>query len=106
MKTRISSLLILILILVLSFTQCANNVDVDAEITEIDKIGKQLMAALEENDVDAIMRGLTQDHITMAPNEPAFEDLTKLRIWLKEHFWETHKDIINEALYPSVKEYA
>ncbi len=27
-------------------------------------------------------------------------DLTKLRIWLRENYWSTHKDIIRDIMYP------
>jgi len=32
-------------------------------------------------------------------------ELTQLRKWLKENFWDTHKTIIQDILYPSY-EYA
>lgn len=27
-------------------------------------------------------------------------DLTRLRIWLRENFWDEHSEIISELLYP------
>lgn len=40
-----------------------------------------VIAALNEDDSERIMAGLTDDHLTMAPGEPLIDDLRALRGW-------------------------
>jgi len=45
------------------------------------KASQKVIAAIEGDDLERIMAGLSSDHITFAPNEPALGDLAKLRSW-------------------------
>ena len=74
---------ILVLSLLTMFA-CTKQVDVEADKEAIAKAGNQMVNALNSDDVDGIMSGLTDDHITMAPNVPAFADMAKLRSWHEE----------------------
>jgi ketosteroid isomerase-like protein len=59
-------------------------VDVNADKEAITKVGDQLIAALESNNVDGIMACLTDDHVTMAPDVPVLDDLDALGNWHKD----------------------
>jgi len=54
---------------------------VQEDIAAIGEVRQQLIDALEADDVDGIMSRLTDDHITMPPNEPAPATLEALRSW-------------------------
>ncbi len=56
-------------------------VDINADKEAITKVGQQLRDALSNDDVDGIMACLTDDHVTMAPDVPALDDLDSLRKW-------------------------
>ena len=58
---------------------CAEKVDIESNKEAVANARDQLIDALNTDDVDGIMAGLTDDHITMAPNEPALADMVKLR---------------------------
>jgi len=60
---------------------CTENVDVEADRKAVLEASRKITSALNKGDVDEIMNILTADHITMAPNEPAFDDMAKLRKW-------------------------
>ena len=81
MKKLINLILLLFIPVIMA---CSAQVDVEADMDAIAQAGDQLIAALENDDVDGIMSGLTDDHITMAPNVPDFADLTELRAWHQE----------------------
>ena len=55
----------------------------------LNKARSEYIAALNSNRIDAIMQNLSPDHVTMAPNEPAYDDREKLQQWHEyriEHF--------------------
>ncbi len=52
-----------------------------ADRAAIDKASQQMVAAIEGDDVEGILALVTGDHVTMAPNEPAIDDVTNLRAW-------------------------
>lgn len=58
----------------LLMTFCVQQVDTEVDIAAIAEAGERLITALEEDDVEVIMAGLSDDHITMAPNTSAFYD--------------------------------
>ena len=60
---------------------CTTKVNTEADLTAIREAGRKLFTALDEDNVEAIMAGLSADHISMAPNEPVFVDMAKLRSW-------------------------
>ena len=71
-------LLILTISLITIFA-CAEKVDIETDKEALSNARDQLINALNTDDVDGIMAGLTDNHITMAPNEPALADKVKLR---------------------------
>ena len=52
----------------------------EADLAAISEAGQQLVTAINADDVDGIMAGLTPDHITMAPNVPGLAG-TELHAW-------------------------
>jgi len=52
----------------------------EADLTAISATGDQLVAALNADDIDAIVAALTTDHLTMAPNVPVLAG-AELRAW-------------------------
>ena len=79
------NLCVLILVLIiLAMSACTTKVNTEADLAAIREAGRNLMTALSENNAEAIMVGLSADHITMAPNTPTFSDMAKLRAWHEE----------------------
>ncbi len=66
---------------ILVMSACTKKADTEAALTAIGEASRQIVAALDSDDVEAILAGLSADHITMAPNEPAFMDMAMLRSW-------------------------
>jgi ketosteroid isomerase-like protein len=63
--------------------------DSTAEKLSLEKARTDLISAMNSNDINAIMSALSSEHVTMAPNEPAYDDMEKLRRWHEfrvEHF--------------------
>ena len=52
-----------------------------ADRAAIARTSRQMVAAIEGDDVEGILALLTADHITMDPNRPAIDDVIKLRAW-------------------------
>jgi len=87
MRIRISSLLILILILALT-TQCANEVDVEAEKSELKKVIDQFTQTLVNEDIETFSRIMAHDDdmVTFGTDaaehwigwEPLKEDVQKM----------------------------
>ena len=71
----------------LAFSACVQNVDSEAARTAISEAGIALTDALNTDDVDGILAGLTEDHLTMAPNEATL-DMSNLRAWHQDRFVE------------------
>jgi ketosteroid isomerase-like protein len=63
-----------------ALSACVQKADSEADRTAIREAGMALTDALNADDVDGILAGLTEDHLTMAPNEPAL-DMSNLRAW-------------------------
>ena len=63
---------------------CATKVNTEEDLAAIGEVRRKLITALNEDNVEAIMAGLSADHITMAPNMPALADMAKLRAWHEE----------------------
>jgi len=89
MKLHLS--LISVFFLILTGTSCAPAPN-EADPTAISEAREQLIAALNNDNVDGIMAILTGDHITMAPNEPALA-LTALRAWHQSRISESKLDM-------------
>jgi ketosteroid isomerase-like protein len=51
------------------------------DLASIAQVRDQLIAALNADDVDGIMAGLTDDHLTLAPDGPMPPDNVALRAW-------------------------
>ncbi len=80
-------LFILILVLsLLAITACGEKVNTEADRTAVLEASRGITSALNNGDVDGIMDVLTADHITMAPNEPVFKDMTILRNWHESRY--------------------
>ncbi len=69
-----------LVICMLALSACVQRVDSEADRAAIREAGMILMDALNTDDVDGILAGLTEDHLTMAPNEPTL-DMSNLRTW-------------------------
>lgn len=54
---------------------------VEEDLAAIAAVREQLTSALESGDVPGIMAGLSSDHLTMPPDEPAPPDNAALTIW-------------------------
>jgi len=78
MRSRISSLLILMLILALTI-QCAKEVDVEADIEKIKSMDKIWDEAALSGDVDYFVSQYTEDAISMPPNEPVRKGIDAIR---------------------------
>lgn len=63
----------------------------DADLAAIAAIGAQLQTAIREDDVAGIMAGLTANHLTMPPDQPAPPDNEALEAWhqarVDEYSW-------------------
>jgi ketosteroid isomerase-like protein len=66
---------------------------IEADLAAINEVRQQLIDALISDDVDAIMGGLTGDHLTMPPNEPTPQTLDALRSWHERRIAEFTMDI-------------
>jgi len=73
--------------LLFSCNPAQKNANTEQDLLE--KARMEFIAAMNANDIDAIMDFLSSGHVTMAPNEPAYYDNDKLRQWHEyrvEHF--------------------
>jgi ketosteroid isomerase-like protein len=77
-------------------------VAVKADKEAISKVGDQLIAALNSDDVDGIMVCLTSDHVTMAPDVPALDDLDTLRKWHEDRVKEVSIEVTSARHEPEV----
>jgi ketosteroid isomerase-like protein len=80
MKT-LRLLTIVALVILVYLCSCSTQTSTEEDLAAIAVTRDQLTTALIEDDVDGILSPLTDDHITMAPNEPALDDLATLRQW-------------------------
>ncbi len=62
------------------------------ESAAVEEAGRALMAALNANDVDGILAGLTPGHMTMAPDEPILPNGPRLRSWHEARIAETNTE--------------
>lgn len=53
----------------------------EADRAAVEEASEVLIAALNANDIDGILAGLTPGHVTMAPNEPVLPNGPVLRPW-------------------------
>ena len=67
---------------------------IQADLAAIGEVRQQLIDALNSDDVEGIMSGLTSDHLTMPPNEPTPQTLDALRSWHKQRIAEFTFDIV------------
>ena len=68
-------------IVVLSFCACNNNVNINNDLAEIEKTREQLITSMNNDDVHGIMNALSENHITLSPDEPAYVDEEKLKAY-------------------------
>lgn len=64
--------------------QQARSADASADAAAVAEARKAIVDALNDDDVDAIMAGLTEDHVTLAPGAPILDDVSALRRWHEE----------------------
>ncbi len=81
-----NSALFALLITFLLLSACVQRAEqtaasVQADIAAIGEARQQLIDAINADDVEGIMAGLTDDHLTMPPNEPTPQTLDALRSW-------------------------
>ncbi len=81
-----NSALFALLITFLLLSACSQrgeqtNASVQADLAAIGDVRQQLIDALNADDIEGIMAGLTADHLTMPPNEPTPQTLDALRSW-------------------------
>jgi len=87
METKMkNSALFALLITFLLLSACSQrgeqtNASVQADLAAIGDVRQQLIDALNADDIEGIMAGLTADHLTMPPNEPTPQTLDALRSW-------------------------
>ena len=66
---------------------------VQADLDAILEVRQQLIDAINSDDVEEIMSGLTDDHLTMPPNEPTPKTLDALRSWHERRIAEFTTDL-------------
>ena len=93
-----NSALFALLITFLLLSACVQRAEqtaasVQADIAAIGEARQQLIDAINADDVEGIMAGLTDDHLTMPPNEPTPQTLDALRSWHERRIAEFTLDL-------------